>query len=135
MVPTLLGLADIPAQPDMQGRDVSALLTGAGGEAPESVYLQSYTSTERDEFPPWRGVRTERHTYARHEDRPWMLHDNQQDPFQLANLAGKPTHGKLETELDALTTQWFEDTEGRLGQSQRPPVSLVTGPRRARGAP
>jgi len=111
MVPTLLGLASVSARPNMHGRDVSGLLTGAGGDAPESVYLQSYTSTERNEFPPWRGVRTARHTYAHHEDRPWMLHDNQEDPFQLANLAGNPSHRELESELDTLTTRWFEDTQ------------------------
>ena len=95
----------------MHGRNVAGLLSGIGGDEPESVYLQSYTPTERNEFPPWRGVRTARHTYARHEDRPWLLYDNHEDPFQLANLAGNPSHHELESELDTLTTRWLEDTQ------------------------
>ncbi len=111
MAPTLLGLAGIAPKRNMHGRNVAGLLSGIGGDEPESVYLQSYTPTERNEFPPWRGVRTARHTYARHEDRPWLLYDNHEDPFQLANLAGNPSHREVESELDTLTTNWLEDTQ------------------------
>lgn len=111
MVPTLLGLAGVAAMPNMQGRDHSARLTGSDKEAaPESVYLQSYTPTERNEFPPWRGIRTDRYTYARHEDRPWLLYDNESDPFQMRNLIGQPEHRDLEQELDSLTARFFEQT-------------------------
>ena len=34
-------------------------------------------------------------------DGPWLLYDNQQDPYQLDNLAGKPEHASLEAELEA----------------------------------
>ena len=62
MVPTLLGLAGGKPLRKMHGRDLSPLLMGQGDgqadEAPESVYLQSYTPTEDGQFPSWRGVRT-----------------------------------------------------------------------------
>lgn len=114
MAPTLLGLAQT-RWPDgmpqrMQGRDLSAALLGEPFEPPRSAYLQSYTATERDEFPAWRGVRTERYTYARHQERPWLLYDNQSDPYQQENLAGQDAHRELEAELEAMTAQWFEET-------------------------
>jgi arylsulfatase A-like enzyme len=112
MVPTLLGLAGVPTKPNMQGRDQAARLIGSDREvAPESVYLQSYTPTERNEFPPWRGVRTDRYTYARHEDRPWVLYDNESDPFQMRNLIGHAEDRDLEEELDRLTAGSFEQTQ------------------------
>ena len=127
MVPTLLGLAGIEAPAEMSGLDLSPRLLApehggrAGGPAPESVYAQSYTPTEQGEFPPWRGVRTERHTYARREDGPWLLYDNESDPFQNDNLAGKPEHAALESELDALTMDWFERTGDEwTARSDRP---------------
>ena len=116
VVPTLLGLAGVESEVEMDGRDLSPHLFSAehGGQVeaqvPESVYLQSYTATERNEHEPWRGVRTERYTYARHADRPWLLYDNQADPYQRNNLAGKPEYAELEDRLKAMTTQWFESS-------------------------
>ena len=114
LVPTLLGLANVKPQGPVSGVDLSGHLLDPGnqqkGTGPESVYAQSYTATERSEFPAWRGVRTERYTYARFEDRPWLLYDNETDPYQLDNLAGKREHAELQARLDALTAQWFERT-------------------------
>ncbi|MCY4188228.1 MAG: sulfatase [Bryobacterales bacterium] len=116
IVPTLLGLAGLPASGAMSGTDLSPHLLAPehGGDptvaGPASVYAQSYTPTERDEFPAWRGVRTERYTYARNRDRAWLLYDNEADPFQLENLAGNPTQAAVQAELDDLTMDWFERT-------------------------
>ena len=38
----------------------------------------------------YRGVITERYTYVRTIDRPWLLYDNLQDPYQLENLIDNP---------------------------------------------
>jgi len=111
MVPTLLGLAGVPPQPNMQGSDCAGLLTGGTGSEPASAYLQSYTPTEGNEFPPWRGVRTARYSYARRQDRPWLLYDNESDPFQMRNLIGRAEHRDLEAEMNGLTNRWFEETQ------------------------
>ncbi len=127
VAPTLLGLAGIPGGMGMSGLDLSAHLLAPehggreGVPGPDSVYAQSYTPTEQGEFPPWRGVRTERYTYARHKDRPWMLYDNESDPFQLDNLVGKPAHSELEAELDALTMDWFERTVDEWAEREDQP--------------
>lgn len=113
MAPTLLGLAGVEVPDSMDGRDLSSyLLAGpdAAADEPESVYLQSYTPTEQDEFPPWRGVRTARYTYARQQNQPWLLYDDEADPFQKVNLVDNPEHAELRAELDAMTMAWFEKT-------------------------
>ena len=50
---------------------------------------------------PWRGVRTKRYTYANLLDHgPWLLYDNQEDPYQLNNLISKPEHARLQAKLE-----------------------------------
>ncbi len=116
VVPTLLGLAGLESPQGVSGVDLSAHLLAPerGGlpdaPEPESVFAQSYTPTERSRFPAWRGVRTARYTYARHESEPWLLYDNEADPFQLRNLAGLPEHAEIQAHLDGLTMDWFERT-------------------------
>ncbi len=116
VVPTLLGLAGMEGASDMTGLDLSAHLLAPehGGRSdapvPESVYAQSYTQSEQGEFDPWRGVRTGRYTYARHRDWPWLLYDNESDPFQMDNLVGQPAHAGLQSDLDTLTMEWFQRT-------------------------
>ncbi len=115
IVPTLLGLAGMSVPGRMSGLDISAFLRAPvgspGRDLPGSVYAQSYTPSERGEYPPWRGVRTQRYTYARSQARPWMLYDNREDPFQLRNLVGDPAHAALQARLDDLTMDWFERTD------------------------
>jgi arylsulfatase A-like enzyme len=112
MPPTLLGLAGLEVPAFMEGVDVSGRLKSRAdsGPPPESVYIMNYTAAEREEFPPWRGVRTARYTYARHRDKPWLLYDNQEDPFQSNNLAGLPERAQLQAQLDGLTMEWFRKT-------------------------
>ena len=116
VVPTLMGLAGLRGGAAMSGLDLSPhlLAPDRGGRddaaVPESVYAQSYTPTERSQYPAWRGVRTERYTYARHQAEPWLLYDNREDPFQLRNLVGATEHADLQARMDALTMDWFERT-------------------------
>lgn len=49
----------------------------------------------------YRGLRTAHHTYVRDLNGPWLLFDNDADPYQQNNLVDQPTHAALQTELDA----------------------------------
>jgi arylsulfatase A-like enzyme len=57
-------------------------------------------------------VRTGRFTYAKREARnapaPWLLYDNEKDPYQMRNLIEDPAYTKTRTELDALLNQWLK---------------------------
>ena len=49
----------------------------------------------------YRGIRTNRYTYVRNLAGPWLLFDNQADPFQQHNLTDEPEHAALRQKLDA----------------------------------
>ena len=85
--PTLLGLAGVPVPASMNGRDLSGLVQGNPGDRPTSVFIAEYVSFDQAQiWQPWRGVRTERYTYARWLQGGALLFDNRDDPYQLHNL-------------------------------------------------
>jgi hypothetical protein len=51
--------------------------------------------------PEYRGIRTARYTFVRNLEGPWLLYDNQVDPYQLKNLAQEPSQAGLVKQLDA----------------------------------
>ena len=48
----------------------------------------------------YRGIRTARYTYVRDLNGPWLLFDNEQDPYQMKNLCNQPVHAELQARLD-----------------------------------
>ncbi len=102
LLPTVLGLGGLAIPDSVQGRDLSGLVRGQGPGRDAVVIMDICTGDEgfRQGVREWRGLRTARHTYARNIDRPWVLYDNEADPFQLRNLAADPAHAELREELD-----------------------------------
>jgi len=112
--PTFLGLCGLDAPAEMQGQDLSTVLLDESAEGPDSAFFQifgPYLSGGVTEG--WRGVRTKRYMYARYEDRPWVLYDLEEDPYQLNNLANAPEAKAVRDEMDAKLTEWM----GRTGDS------------------
>jgi arylsulfatase A-like enzyme len=99
----------------MQGRDFSAIVRVSSHDSalrPRSLYLQEATAGDQavaQGMVPWRGVRTARWTYARNLDGPWVLFDNQADPYQLRNLADDPGSKALRDEFDGEMRAWMEE--------------------------
>jgi arylsulfatase A-like enzyme len=58
------------------------------------------TETRRHGIAEYRGLRTERFTYVRSIRGPWLLYDNQADPYQMRNLIGKAEAKGLQARLD-----------------------------------
>jgi arylsulfatase A-like enzyme len=56
----------------------------------------------------YRGLRTRQYTYVRSLDGPWLLFDNQTDPYQLTNLVDRPECSQTRAELDALLQRKLE---------------------------
>ena len=67
--------------------------------------LGEYPQYSRREF---RGVRTERYTYAKDLNGPWLLYDNTNDPYQLDNLVNKDEYKDLQTELEDKLQQMLD---------------------------
>ncbi len=114
LMPTLLGLCDIPVPASVEGLDFSShIRKGAPDPADGAALLACYHP-----FGEWsrqgggrefRGLRTRRHTYTRTLEGPWQLFDNQEDPWQQRNLvddpAGHALRNQLDERLDAMLEQ------------------------------
>ena len=104
IMPTLLGLSGQKIPAGVEGTDYSAVLDGSV-KVPDNVALIECPSP----FGEWlrkhggkeyRGIRTKRYTYVRDLDGPWLLYDNQNDPYQQTNIVNDPKHAALKAELD-----------------------------------
>jgi arylsulfatase A-like enzyme len=114
IMPTLLGLAGVPVPDTVEGVDLAPFICGERNNPPESVLIMNPCPFSvgdprgPDQFPDYkgrrleyRGVITDRYTYVRTIDEPWLLYDNDQDPYQLSNLIGQPEYAELQARLDA----------------------------------
>lgn len=109
--PTLLSLCGLKPTPRMQGNDLSRLMLGQTRTAPDSAYLQIFGPFDGDETTGgWRGVRTQRYLYARHRDKPWVLYDLANDPFEQKNLADDPASARLRAEMEQKLNAWMQRT-------------------------
>jgi arylsulfatase A-like enzyme len=102
IMPTLLGLCGVPIPETVEGLDFSPHLAGREAPPTDAQLIACYHAFgEYWEGPNYRGIRTRRHTYVRDLNGPWLLYDNQADPYQQDNLLGKAEHAPLQAELDA----------------------------------
>jgi arylsulfatase A-like enzyme len=117
IMPTLLGLSGITVPGTVEGTDFSAVLTGSA--APDNAALIACYSPS-GQWPrtrggrEYRGVRTGRYTYVRDLNGPWLLYDNQTDPYQLDNLCNKPEHADLQARMDALLSERLKQTKDKF---------------------
>ena len=100
IMPTLLGLAGIPVPETCEGRDHAPAVRGEAFTGNEAAYIMSIAPFSEYRGQPWRGIRTRRHTYVRNLEGPWLLFDNQEDPYQMRNMAGRAEQADLQRQLD-----------------------------------
>jgi arylsulfatase A-like enzyme len=113
LMPTLLGLLGLPPPPGVQGTDLSAMVLGRVPGTVHEVYLYDLVTVDQSlaqGIPEWRGLRTARYTYARTRQGPWLLYDNERDPYQLDNLVGRPEAAEVQRRLDAALDRWLHAT-------------------------
>jgi hypothetical protein len=67
-------------------------------------------------IPEYRALRTARYTYARSLQGPWLLYDDQADPYQMTNLVGNAQHAALQKEVDERLTAELK----RIGDDFKP---------------
>jgi arylsulfatase A-like enzyme len=110
VLPTLLGLCNLPIPETVEGLDYSSCMQG--GENPSdgaSVIACPHPfgewARQTSGGVEYRGLRTRRYTYVRTLEGPWLLYDNREDPYQLNNLVNKPKYGQLQQDLDARLRQ------------------------------
>ena len=106
IMPTLLGLCGIEIPATVEGEDYAAWLRGQRPDADRAALITCVTPFGEWTRPKggreYRGVRTMRYTYVRSLDGPWLLYDNQKDPFQQHNIAGETGNAEVRAELESL---------------------------------
>ncbi|MGD8237704.1 MAG: sulfatase [Armatimonadota bacterium] len=112
-MPSLVGLAGLAVPGTCDGLDLSAAFRGEAAREPESQFIMHIDKHHasggiKHPAPVFRGVRTDRYTYARWRDGPWLLYDNQEDPFQQSNLIDDPKRKKLASELEGVVRDWLK---------------------------
>ena len=91
--PTLLGLAGVKVPSTVEGEDLSPLLRDGREEDRAALYMGVSPfahARSMDTNKEYRAIRTDRYTYVRHLEGPWLLFDDVKDPNQLDNLVAKP---------------------------------------------
>lgn len=104
VMPTLLGLCGLPTPESVEGVDHSGHIKG--DKAPSDAVLLTcphpfgqWSSTHHD-GREYRGLRTRRYTYVRELEGPWLLYDNETDPFQMQNQINNPEFANIQAELE-----------------------------------
>jgi arylsulfatase A-like enzyme len=102
ILPTLLGLSKIKTDTKFEGTDFSAIVIGEQDEFDNAALITNPTkNVVKKEF---RGVRTSRYTYVEDLNGPWLLYDNETDPYQFTNLIEMEGNDKLMAELKVKLT-------------------------------
>lgn len=100
ILPTMLDLLHVPCPCTVEGVSCMAAVYGETFTEPPSTFAGIIAPFAEYRGQPWRVVRTARHTYARNLDGPWLLYDNETDPFQRNNLVNLPEHSALQAAME-----------------------------------
>ncbi|WP_373519347.1 sulfatase [Pricia sp.] len=104
ILPTLLALCDIPIPETVEGINYKGYLEDAENidRAALITCVQPFGQWNRVQYGgrEYRGLLTQRYTYARDLNGPWLLFDNEKDPYQMNNLVGNAEYTDLQSELE-----------------------------------
>ena len=114
IMPTLLGLCGIDIPDTVQGKNFAPYLSGKDADFDvDAVILECISPFgEYDRAAggrEYRGLRTKRYTYARDLNGPWLLYDNEKDPYQLKNLIDTAEYRETAEKLDKRLTELLEE--------------------------
>ena len=101
ILPTLLSLSGIRIPDSVEGADLSGLITGKDPDTDRAaLFMAVHPFAGYHRGKAFRGIRTSRYTYVRSLDGPWLLYDNQSDPYQRKNLVGVAGKAELQKKLE-----------------------------------
>jgi arylsulfatase A-like enzyme len=113
LMPTLLGLCGVPIPKTVEGLDYSKYLGGGPNPGDGATVLTCVSPfgewDRRKGGKEYRAVRTTRYTFVRDLNGPWLLFDDQEDPYQMHNLVNDPADADLQAKLDATLQRKLRD--------------------------
>lgn len=114
IMPTLLGLCNIEIPPSVEGINYRKYLEGKEqvGEATLLSCVQPFGQWNkvRHGGREYRAIITQRYTYVRDLNGPWLLFDNKNDPYQLNNLIGTDEFIALQDDLEKKLASRLDET-------------------------
>ena len=118
IMPTLLDLVGAPVPDGVEGMSFAKYILGKA-EAPSEASLfgcyvpfanYAYDNAGRE----YRGIRTSRYTYVRDLKGPWLLYDNEEDPYQLENLCNRSEIRAVQTHLEGVLSNLLEEQNDKF---------------------
>jgi arylsulfatase A-like enzyme len=118
ILPTLLGLSGIKIPDSIDGTDVSQGMLQPNQYPIDAALIMLVVPFHEYNFTnggrEYRGIRTERYTYARKLNGPWLLYDNKTDPYQQENLVDKPAYKDLQASLEATLSKKLKENNDQF---------------------
>ncbi len=106
ILPTLLGLSGLSIPQTVEGKDFSNNLIDGNDLENDAALIMLPVPFHEWQFKnggrEFRGIRTNRYTYVKDLKGPWLLYDNEKDPFQMDNLVGKVDFTTLENSMETI---------------------------------
>ncbi len=120
--PTLCGLAGLAVPATCHGVNLAPAVLGRPMRGPDSQFIMHISNkkeadkvAENPKAPVFRGyfrgVRTRQYTYAVGVNGPWLLYDNQKDPFQMKNLINDPACAAVRADCQKRLDDWLAKAE------------------------
>ena len=110
ILPTLLSLAGIEVPETIEGEDLSRFILNKKLDEDRAALFMNVSPFDSPDRQAFRGIRTSRFTYVRNSDGPWLLYDNQVDPYQMKNLVGTDEHTELQKKLEDILQSKLQQT-------------------------
>ena len=108
IMPTLLDLAGLPIPHTVEGNSYADFFRGNAARPADAALIQCVSPfgqwSRQHGGKEYRGIRTDRYTFVRDLDGPWLFYDNENDPYQQRNLCDDPPSQSVQSHLDELLT-------------------------------
>lgn len=118
IMPTLLGLAGADIPETVEGKDRSGYFIEGREPADTAALIMCVVPFHQWNYArggyEYRGLRTPRYTYVRKLDGPYMLFDNETDPYQMNNLIDSEEHKALARKLDRELKKMLRERKDRF---------------------
>lgn len=121
---TLLDLCGIQAPASFEGESFAEVVQGAPDKLDKaSLYMSvvSFAGVKKEFKREYRALKTAQYTYVKSIEGPWLLYDDEADPYQMNNLVEDSSQQELLLKMDNLLSKELL----RIGDDFKPAAAYV----------